>query len=395
MMSVTAAPTRPLCIGPGDPSPDGSRPRRTQVHFTIDVECSVGGAYNGPDRLPRGYDLRVWCRLANQPRPWGIEFIMDELERHGLAGTFFVEAFAARYFGKPGLAEVCGAIRDRGHDVQLHLHPGMLNLIPGADRQVNRLNDNFFAHDLKAQVELLERGLGILADCGVESPVAFRAGGFAADTNTWAALGKVGLRISSNYNLAYLAGADGSGVRRSRLARWFSPWAPAGTCRLPALRPHNDLFAVPQAEGLLELPVTCIRTLGADGRMQYRHLAVPALSTAEMIHALRQARVRGLAHVTLILHSFDFVRLDDARAGTGRPIAAHVRRFRRICQWLANHADTFEVTPVAQMVGAEAAHRTTTFGAGPPECGDPVLQGSLLLGGLRQAEQLCTRLRYR
>ncbi len=382
MATTLAGAALPVTDRPAPPVvPDA--PRRTQVHFTVDVECSVGGAYNGPDRIPRGYDLRVWCRLANQPRAWGIEFIMDELERHGFAGTFFVEAFAAQYFGIEGLAEVCAAIAGRGHDIQLHLHPGMLNLVPGAARQVNRLDDNFHTHNLEAQVELLERGLATLRDCGVESPVAFRAGSFAANEDTWSAMRGVSLRISSNHNLAYMA--DLAAGERSRLARWLSPWAPAGTCRLPSNPARNDLYEAPNSNGLLELPATCIRTIGPDGRRHYRHLAVPALSAAEMVQAMTQARQRGLAHVTLILHSFDFVRLDDARARTGRPVGAHVRRLRKVCAWLADHADTHEVVPVNQVLASPVSARRA----------DPVPEGSLMLGGLRQAEQMLTRLRYR
>ncbi|MCH7814051.1 MAG: hypothetical protein IID40_08525 [Planctomycetes bacterium] len=362
----------------------------------------MGGAYNGPDRYPRGYDLRVWCRMANQPRAWGIEFIMDELEGHGFRGSFFTEAFCAQYFGLEGLGRVCDAIRSRGHDIQLHLHPGMLNLIPGADRQVNRQPDSFHAYDLDHQIGLLQRGLAVLADCGIDSVTAFRAGSFAVDHNTWTAMRRVGLRMGSNYNLAYLAEPDGQPAQRSRLGEYLSPWTALGTCRLPADPVRNDLFAAPgtgrgdlDRSPLHELPITNIRAMGGDGRVAYRHLAIPALSAAEMIRALVAARRGGLRHVTLLMHSFDFVRLDSARDRAGRPIQTHVRRLRRVCDWLSDHADAFEVTTVTEVAKAPAAnHRQDRTDSARAVC-DAVPRGSLILGGLRQAEQLCTRLRYR
>jgi hypothetical protein len=348
--------------------------------------------------LPRGYDLQVWGRFANQPRGWGIGFIMEELERYDFRGTFFVEAFAAQYFGTQGLAEACAEIVGRGHDVQLHLHPGMLNLIPGAGRHVALLSDYFHAYKLEAQTEMLQRGLAILAECGVPPPVAFRAGNFAADTTTWTALRRTNLSLSSNYNLAYIARPENPAPTRGRRARLPAAATRTDTCRLPPDPAYNDLFPTPGPDGgtheqprLLELPITCIRTLGGDRRRRYRHLAIPALSAAEMINALRSARRRGLRHVTLMLHSFDFIRIDDARSRVGRPITTHIRRFRKVCQWLARRADAFEVGTVAALTG----DRALSCPEHPRPRVDPVPDGNLLLGGLRQAQQLCTRVRYR
>ncbi|MCP4249313.1 MAG: hypothetical protein GY778_19905 [bacterium] len=340
--------------------------------------------------------------MANQPRAWGIEFIMDELERHGFRGSFFTEAFCAQYFGLDGLGRVCDVISTRGHDVQLHLHPGMLNLIPGAARQVNHQSDTFHTCDLDGQVELLQRGLAVLADCGIDTVTAFRAGSFAVNRDTWTAMRRVGLRIGSNYNLAYLAEPGGDPAPRSRLGEYLSPWAAFGTCRLPANPVRNDLFAAPgahrdvsDAPSILELPITNIRAMGGDGRIAYRHLAIPALSTAELIRALVAARRGGLRHVTLLMHSFDFVRLDSARDRTGRPIKTHVRRLQRLCDWLADHADDFEVSAVAEVANDPAPVLRPDGANAGGGVSDAVPRGSLVLGGLRQAEQLCTRLKYR
>jgi hypothetical protein len=96
---------------------------RTRVYITVDVECAEERIHAGRTSPPVGYDVRVWGRLVNQREPLGIELIMRELEACGQRGTFFVEALGSHYFGKRGLAEVCQALRGRGHDVQLHVHP--------------------------------------------------------------------------------------------------------------------------------------------------------------------------------------------------------------------------------------------------------------------------------
>lgn len=390
-------PGHPFNEHPGHPRDDHASRQPTRVYLTIDVECSPGGVFSDPEMPPRGYDLQVWGRFNGQPRGWGIGFIMEELERHDLRGTFFVEAFGGQYFGRAGLAEVCAEITGRGHDVQLHLHPGMLNLVPGADEQVALLSDCFHGYDLEAQTDLLRRGLATLLECGARPPVAFRAGNFAADATTWTALRRVGLPVSSNYNLAYIHRPDQAAARRFQQARDVRRAIRTDTCRLPPDPPRNDLFNVPPAlergsdsRPLLELPITCIRALGRNGRRQYRHLAIPALSAAEMIQALRMARRQALRHVAVILHSFDFVRTDDARNCLGRPITAHVRRFRKVCEWLARNTDAFEVVTVADLAAEQAGSPAT----GPMPQRDAVPKGSLVLGGLRQAQQLCTRVMY-
>ncbi|MFQ5491522.1 MAG: hypothetical protein ACE5GE_12440 [Phycisphaerae bacterium] len=374
MMTTLELPAAPvageLCPTGTGASPDDGRVR---VHFTTDVECSVGGAFADPACRPWGYDLRFHGRFANQAREWGVGFIMDTLERYGFGGTFFVEAFGGRYFGIEGLRHACGGIQDRGHDVQLHLHPVMLDLVAGAKRQVHRRSDDCGDYSLDEQVALLGEGLEILSDCGVTAPVAFRAGNFAADANTWQAMRRVGLAVSSNLNLAFM-----NGVGRN------------GPCRLPVDGGSNDLFAVPGHGALMELPITCIRALGANGRVGVRQLAIPALSTWELIGALKLARRQGIGRVTLILHSFDFAHLDDPAARIGRPIVTHVRRLTRLCQWLDRNRDAFEVSTVADLA-AQGLPLTN----GQRSKSDPVPRTSLVLGCLRQLEQIKTRLVYR
>lgn len=323
------------------------------VHFTIDVECSVGGAYNGPDRLPKGYDLRFWGRLANQERAWGIGFIMDELERYGFAGTFFVEAFCEQYFSRRGLADACRQIIERGHDVQLHLHPGMRNLIPGAKRQVYRQSDFFCDYDLDNQTRLLREGIDILKDCGVEGVCAFRAGNCSANDDTIKAVQAVGLSVSSNHTL--------------------------GAVRRTGQKHFNDAFRI--APGVLELPITSMMSAGRP-----RHLAMPAVSLREMTCTLRRMRSVGYRHITFLLHSFEYVHVDDRQSFFGRPLLTHIKRLKGLCAWLDAHRDQFEVMTVRQ-----AADMPCDAAADQP----PLPAGRLSDLWLRRAEQLLTNVRYR
>ena len=140
----------------------------------------------------------------------------------------------------------------------------------------------------------------------------------------------------------------------------------------------------------MELPITCVRALGANGRVGVRQLAIPALSTWELIGALKLARRHGIGQVTLMLHSFDFAHLDDPVARTGRPIMTHVRRLTRLCRWLDRNRDAFEVSTVADL-----AAQASLSNVGQRSGADPVPRSSLVLGCLRQFEQVGARLVYR
>ena len=91
------------------------------VHITIDVECSMGGAWGDPALRPVPPARAVMGAYGD--RQLGLPLICDILQRADLAATFFVEPFADEQ-GYPGEMErACALLADRGQDVQAHVHP--------------------------------------------------------------------------------------------------------------------------------------------------------------------------------------------------------------------------------------------------------------------------------
>jgi len=295
---------------------------KTRVYITVDVECAEERMVRGKLQPPLGYDLRVWGRFANHDQEIGIPLIMRELEAEGLRGTFFVEPLGARHFGVDGLAAVCRAIRARGHDVQLHAHP-MQQRPRFRSEGVAAPPDDMHAYTLEEQVKLLQHGLSILAEAGVPADEVrgFRAGNFGADERTWAAMGRVGLSISSNLNPNY--------AKRN--------------CRIP-WRGNAGLFDTGSG-GVFELPVSnfCDRNGG------FRHLQIMAVSLAEMKDYLQQARALGIGEVTLFTHSFEFFYIDDLAQRRAHLSKINVARLRGLCRFLRAHAAEFEVDTVGDL----------------------------------------------
>src|SRR5262245_32802828 len=56
----------------------------------------------------------------------GLSYQLDILAKKGLEAVFLVEPLFAEVAGPEALAKIVNAVQDRGHEVQLHLHPEWL-----------------------------------------------------------------------------------------------------------------------------------------------------------------------------------------------------------------------------------------------------------------------------
>ena len=104
----------------------------------------------------------------------------------------------------------------------------------------------------------------LLEEAGAPPPVAFRAGGFAANADTLVALENCGFRYDSSYNRSYLG----------------------DKCRLPQPKFVGHLT---DYNGVQELPVAVFQ----DFMGHFRPAQICACSADEMIHALISAEAAG------------------------------------------------------------------------------------------------------
>jgi len=294
---------------------------KMRVYITVDVEGAEERVVRGRQLPPQGYDLRVWCRFRNQRRDLGIDLLMRELEACNLQGTFFVEALGAHYFGRERLADVCHAIRARGHDVQLHTHPIQRNAAFRSKLDAPA-PDDVAAYDVATQAALLREGIDILAECGVPRGdiVGFRAGNFGASNDTWEAMRLAGLVVSSNYNPCYFG----------------------KNCRMRHPKARPGLFeAIP---GVFELPISTFEETRSP-----RHLQITAISSDEMIDALRSLDAAGVREACIVTHSFELCHIDSVFEKRGRVSSINLHRFRTLCRFLRDNAGDFEVDTVGAL----------------------------------------------
>jgi hypothetical protein len=296
------------------------------VYITVDTECSLGGAWDHPEWKPVGPDRAVLGKIG--AKCYGIPLIMDILEQNDLRGTFFTEVLARDLFEKSELAEAYAPILRRGHDAQLHLHPvfHFYHLVAQGLMRREQLPANMDwigSLPFDTQVELLEKGCVIFKEIFGAMPVAFRAGCYGASMSTLDALQKVGIPYDSSFNAAYLG----------------------ESCMMDSRKPTN----VPWQNGAVwEIPVTTFET-GAGAMRGLKPLEVSAVSLQEMQGVLEQAERLGQETVTVMLHSFAFLKRADVQFRRMRPDRLVIRRFEGFCNFLRRHRDRFRTLTFSQM----------------------------------------------
>jgi|SRR5579871_703898 len=279
------------------------------VFITVDTEAYPRTPRWRETGLSREIEREVFGLTSRGE--FGIRFMADRLNAHGLKGVFFVEALFACAVGLEPLRSIVDALRQRNQDVQLHLHPEWLEL---ADLPLlgGRVGYNLKEFAEEEQVQLITRGCRNLNECGVADVRAFRTGNFGADLFTLRALARAGIPIDSSYEACSLNRDCGM--------------ADAGLLLQPKV-----------LEGVLEFPVAFFE----DRPGHRRPAQICACSSQELQNILLQAWKSGWHSVVLLTHSFELVnnRKNHDRPCTPSRILVH--RFECLCSFLAAHTDKF------------------------------------------------------
>lgn len=288
----------------------GREDDRLRVLITIDTEVYPMVEDWRGDALRRDLDRDIYGRTADGDEV-GLRFQIETFRRYGIKAVFFVEGLFAHAVGLEPLRRIVGMVREAGHEVQLHLHPEWLAWmerppVPSAGR-------GLITHfDAGEQAVLLGAALDNLRRAGADGVSAFRAGDFAANADTLAAVRGHGLRYDTSMNRHYLHS-------------------------LPEYAGHREATQPLALQGLCELPVAYWRT----PPFGTRPAQFAAASSGEMRAALNHAHAHGWHSFVIVSHSFEM--LSRRRARPVRPVADRVvkSRFLDLCRFLDRHRDRF------------------------------------------------------
>jgi peptidoglycan/xylan/chitin deacetylase (PgdA/CDA1 family) len=260
----------------------------TRVLLTVDTELRWDGHV-------RGASWRENLALSYDPAGVGTGYQLGRLAEHGLKACFFVDPMPALVHGIEPIRRMVEPILAAGQEVQLHLHPSWADL----SNPVFELIE----FDGERQRDLIRTARDLLIEAGAPTPVAFRSGSYAANLATLEALAALGIRYDSSHNGSHHPDPSDLPLDPRQMA--------------PAL-----------LAGVVEIPITQIGQ--RSGRL--RHLQIGAVSFDEMRAALLHAADSGHPMVNIVGHSFELA----ARGGT-RANAVLVRRFEKLCRFLADH----------------------------------------------------------
>lgn len=297
------------------------------VFITVDVECSMGGAWIDPNVNPVPPLRGIMGQFGY--RQLGLPLIVQTLCEHSLAGTFFIEAFNED-LGYDGQTQpICEMLMDRGQDVQLHIHPNHRHFALHRKGLPFIFTDYIADLPSAAQSPLLEEGCRRLEQWTGRPPVAFRAGNYGADEHVLKQLASFGIVIDSSYSFPFAG-------RHCRFSR-------------------NDPFNGSRWYGnVLELALSGFyqsRLLG-----QPKPLDLVGVSFAELQDAILRINQAG-ADAVVILHSFSLFKVRNEQYDGGKPDRIVINRFRRLCEWLGRMRDTVPTYTCAELAAAMAQGR--------------------------------------
>ena len=132
---------------------------------------------------------------------------MRELQEHGLTAVFFVEPLFSTRFGLEPLAEIIGLVREREHEVQLHLHTEWVDEYrqPLLDGVVGKKQ---FLHyfSLEEQTSLIRTGANLIESARGQKLNAFSQEDFGFNRDS-RRLARNRIAFDSSYN-ASMFGAE-------------------------------------------------------------------------------------------------------------------------------------------------------------------------------------------
>ena len=212
---------------------------------------------------------------------YGIDKLMDICEKYQVKGLFFVDVAEAWHYGKEKMAGVLRHIRERGHDIGVHVHP---------DHMADKTRLFLAEYTKEEQYEILSKCTDFYEKILGEPPKSFRAGKYGANWETLNILSKLGYVIDFSEFYGQ---------------KWCCIDPPCAYSKITKLE-----------NGLLEVPVSSYKSFSF---MKYSRTDKVDINMpyAEYKHILeKNAETKNFSPVVLFAHSFSLL---DWRAAPNEP----------------------------------------------------------------------------
>jgi hypothetical protein len=255
----------------------------------------------------------------------GIIEMMDIADEVGVKISFFVDILEIYAYGDQ-LIQVMQDIDSRGHDVQLHFHPSMINstswdLIENSEawNESGATKDTYMTcWDQDTADFWFGRAMEIFDEANITHPIAYRSGAYRYCDTIIQAMSNFNMTQSYNYNI-YSSGRQNFTAGYLHNFQW-----------------GNDVF---------EFPITYVEDENGQLRMSSRidesTWSIPVNETFERYYE-NQSSTRVM---TMILHSFSFLDHNETE-GYYLEDQSKVEAFR---SFMHNLSDEYTIVSASQL----------------------------------------------
>lgn len=205
---------------------------------------------------------------------YGINHIMDILDRYRIKGLFFVDIAEAWHYGENEIKQVLLDIDSRGHDIGVHIHP---------DHMADSNRRFLWEYSYEEQFQIIKKCTDFYTTVLNRKPISFRAGRYGADNNTIHILSELGYK----YDMSMYYGM----TKRCKISDNYQT--------------INAMKELP--DGVIEVPVTVYKSFDKFGYKRFDKLD-ESLPFGEFKHLVQEIIKKGSVSVgSFFMHSFSFI----------------------------------------------------------------------------------------
>lgn len=230
----------------------------------------------------------------------GINKLMDCFDFFSVKGLFFVDVAEAWSYGEDKIRKVIDDIKERNHDVGMHIHP---------DHMADKSRRYLWEYSYKEQQDIISKCTEWYIKKIGEHPKYFRAGRYGADNNTLVVLKENGYE----YDFSEFYGKKGCKIN------------PPITCN-----------KVVDYSGLIEVPVSTYKSFRCPWYERYDKLDI-SLNKGEFINIVKRMKEDSSVDViSFFLHSFSLV---DWRTHVDTPnlVMSEEKKLYQILQYMKDN----------------------------------------------------------
>lgn len=226
---------------------------------------------------PRGSDpvlYQIWGKIGKEY--YGVPKIIEICDRYDIKALFFVDIPETWDMGYEKIRDVILYIREKGHDVGVHIHPHHL---PNENRHF------LFDYSKEEQFRIIKDCTEKYIEITGEYPLSFRAGKYGANRDTLDILSELGYKYD------------------------FSEFYSQKWC---GINPEINYILPMKYKNIVEFPVTIFKSMSIPFIYSRYDKLEATNDPKESLHILKQyAKTSNEELIVLFLHSFSFLNFLD------------------------------------------------------------------------------------